>query len=248
MSISRLLGTQHHRTTAYHPQSNGLVERFHRHLKSALRARLTGPSWTQELPWVLLGIRTVPKEDLGCSSAEMVYGAPLTVPGDFIPSSVSTTSQPSSYLRQLRDQVRGFAPIPTSQHGALHTSFPGTLQQAKFVFIRRDAHRTPLQRPYEGPFKVIQPGMKTFQVDVGGKRETIAVDRLKPAHVSEDNPVKVAMPRRRGRPPHKPAAAAADDTAPSSSVQPRSTRSGRQVKSPQRYISVLGGSGVADTG
>ena len=70
-SIAQLLGIQLHHTTAYHPQSNGLVERFHRHLKSALRARLTGPSWTQELPWVLLGIRTAPK-DLGCSSAEMV--------------------------------------------------------------------------------------------------------------------------------------------------------------------------------
>ena len=83
-SIAQLLGTQLHHTTAYHPQANGLVERFHRYLKSALRARLTGPNWTQELPWVLLGVRTAPKEDLGCSSAEMVYSAPLTVPGDFI--------------------------------------------------------------------------------------------------------------------------------------------------------------------
>ena len=33
---------------------------------------------------MLLGIRTAPKEDFGCSAAEMVYGAPLTVPGDFI--------------------------------------------------------------------------------------------------------------------------------------------------------------------
>ena len=37
-----------------------------------------------ELPWVLLGLRTVPKDDLGALSAEMVYGAPLTIPGDFI--------------------------------------------------------------------------------------------------------------------------------------------------------------------
>ncbi|KAI0241039.1 hypothetical protein LSAT2_002963, partial [Lamellibrachia satsuma] len=44
-----------------------------------------GLNWLDELPWVLLGIRTAPKEDLGCSSAELVYGAPLTVPGDFIP-------------------------------------------------------------------------------------------------------------------------------------------------------------------
>ena len=77
-TLSQLNGTRLHRTTAYHPQSNGIVERFYRHLKSALMARLTGPDWIDELPWVLLGIRTVPKEDLECSSAEMVYGAPLT--------------------------------------------------------------------------------------------------------------------------------------------------------------------------
>ena len=85
-SVAQLLGIQLHHTTAYYPQSNSLVKRFHRHLKAALRARLTGPNWSNELPWVLLGIRTAPKEDLGCSSAEMVYGAPLTVPGDFISS------------------------------------------------------------------------------------------------------------------------------------------------------------------
>ena len=48
--------------------------------------------WAQELPWVLLGIRTAPKEDLGCSSAELVYGAPVTVPGEFFPAH---TSQPN---------------------------------------------------------------------------------------------------------------------------------------------------------
>lgn len=35
-------------------------------------------------------------------------------------------------------------------------SMPVELQQAKFVFVRRDTHRTSLQRPYEGPFKVIE--------------------------------------------------------------------------------------------
>ena len=32
MSLSNLLGIQVHRTTAYHPQANGLVERFHQSL------------------------------------------------------------------------------------------------------------------------------------------------------------------------------------------------------------------------
>ena len=60
-------------------------------------------------------------------------------------------------LQCLRDQVRSLIPVLTSQHGAVPTSVPCDLQQAKFVFIRHDAHHTPLQRPYEGPFKVIKP-------------------------------------------------------------------------------------------
>ena len=104
-SLSQLNGTRLHRTTAYHPQSNGIVDRFHRHLKSALKARLTGPDWVDELPWVLLGIRTVPKEDLECSSVEMVYGAPLTVPGDFLPRG-QDTDDVAQFLPRLRETVR----------------------------------------------------------------------------------------------------------------------------------------------
>ena len=71
-ALMNLLGTKHNRTTAYHPQANGLVERFHRHLKSSLKARLTNGNWIEELPILLLGIQTTLKEDLSCTAAEMV--------------------------------------------------------------------------------------------------------------------------------------------------------------------------------
>ena len=119
-SVAQLLGTTLHHTTAYHPQANGLVERFHCYLKTALRTRLTGPNWTKVLPWVFLGIRTAPKEDLGCSSAEMVYGAPLTVPGDFIPGHGFHSYD--LLLARVRDRVRSLVPVPTSRHGATVTS------------------------------------------------------------------------------------------------------------------------------
>ena len=70
--IAARLGVKLHHTSAYHPQANGMVERFHRILKTALKTRLTCPNWVEELPWVLLGLRTTPKEDLGYSSAELV--------------------------------------------------------------------------------------------------------------------------------------------------------------------------------
>ncbi|XP_069741055.1 uncharacterized protein [Narcine bancroftii] len=57
----KLLGVKLHHTTAYHPQTNRLVERFHRHLKASLMARLSGLEWVDELPWVLLGIRMIPR-------------------------------------------------------------------------------------------------------------------------------------------------------------------------------------------
>ena len=57
------LGIQHITTTAFLPQSNGLVECFHRQLKDSFWARLAGREWTAHLPWVLLGLRATSKED-----------------------------------------------------------------------------------------------------------------------------------------------------------------------------------------
>ena len=197
-ALVKLLGISHSRTTAFHPQSNSMIEHFHRSLKSALRARLESPNWVDELPWVLLGVRTAPKEDLAASSAELVYGTPLTVPGDFL-----ATPSRSLDLLALRDKVGTLVPVPATGHVAPISSVPRALHHSKFVFIRRDAHHAPLQKPYEGPFKVVKAGEKTFEVERGNRTETISIDRLKPAHVDIDHPVPVALPQPRGRPQKK---------------------------------------------
>ena len=103
--MAEQLGTNLHHTTAYHPQSNGLIERFHRSLKSALKARLQSPNWLDDLGWVLLGLRTAPKEDLETSVAELVYGEPLRVPGEFFTSDTSPFDQSRS-LASLRSQMQ----------------------------------------------------------------------------------------------------------------------------------------------
>ena len=200
-ALANSLGVKLHRTTAYHPQANGLCERFHRSMKASLRASLTDGNWVDRLPWVMLGLRCAPKEDLQASSAELVYGQTLRVPGDFIPDHTA----PWSAARQRSDlfeAVGNFAPVPTSQHGVPAQHVPPALETAQFVFIRHDAHRAPLQPPYDGPFRVIDRGDKHFVIDVGGRPETVTLDRLKAACLDSDQPVTVARPPRRGRPPN----------------------------------------------
>ena len=201
--MSKLLGTDLHPTTSYHPQANGLIERNHRDLKASLKCRLSGPNWIDELPWVLLGLRTAPKEDLRSSSAELLYGSPLTVPGDFFPDSSPRSA--SQHLKQQRDRVGNLRPIPTTTHGGDNATshVPSALNQAKFVFVRHDARRTPLQTPYDGPFEVIERTPKYFTLQLGNLKDKISIDRLKPAYLDQSQPPQVAQPPRRGRPPKK---------------------------------------------
>ena len=58
---------------------------------------------------------------------------------------------------------------------------PEALMSAVFVFVRHGARRTPLTRPYDGPFRVLEKGEKFFRIKVGAKEQVVTVDRLKPA-------------------------------------------------------------------
>ena len=202
-AISQYLGTQLHPTTSYHPQANGLVERWHRTLKSSIMARVeaAGSDWVNQLPWILLGLRITPKEDLdGASPAEMVYGQPLTIPGDMIQT--GPQEQVSQHFRDIRAQMENLKPKPTSAHGAKTAGFhvPKALETAQYVYIRRSETKRSLQTPYTGPYTVITRADKWFDVQIGTRTERISIDRLKVAHVAPGD-VEVAQPPLRGRPP-----------------------------------------------
>ncbi|BHF59835.1 hypothetical protein SprV_0100279600 [Sparganum proliferum] len=79
-SLLSFLGCTCIRTTAYNLAANGMVERFHRQLKVSLRAADDPENWTDNLPLVLLGIRSFFKSDLDCSAAELVFGATVRLP------------------------------------------------------------------------------------------------------------------------------------------------------------------------
>ena len=198
--VCRELGISPSRTTAYHPQANGMIERFHRSLKVSLRARAAGSNWVQHLPLVMLGLRVVPKEDTGFCSAEAVYGSSLCVPGEFL--SVPELP-PDSFLRKIQLAKAGFS-SPPPHHGVCPSPspLPSSLIQADFVFVREDASVPSLSPLYRGPYKVLERRDKFFRLQIGDKVDTVSVDRLKP--VISDSTIVPARPPTRGRPILRP--------------------------------------------
>ena len=179
-SLMQLLGSTRLRTMAYHPSSNGMIERFHRQLKAAINP--SPDRWTEVLPMVLLGIRTCLKSDLGCSTAELVYGTTLKLPSDFfITPTPNRIPDPSSYVDRIKSGMQSLKPTPPREQ-LRHSHVPADLVSCTHVFLRHDGHHKPLQPPYHGPYKVCKHMDKHFTVDVKGKS---ALHRLKPAYLDE---------------------------------------------------------------
>jgi hypothetical protein len=127
-----------------------MVERFHRQLKDALRARLQGQDWVSQLPWVLLGLRSAPKEKANISSAEMVYGTALTLPGEFLDTPEAEVER---WVEKLRSEAASFSPPSTASGPVMEAAeVPQQLQSFQHVYVRGDGARPPLAAKYDSPF------------------------------------------------------------------------------------------------
>ena len=59
-------------------------------------------NWVQALPLTLMSIRSAVKEDLGVSSAQIIYGEAIRVPGAFFPMKSQPCFASQEYLRDLQ--------------------------------------------------------------------------------------------------------------------------------------------------
>jgi cleavage and polyadenylation specificity factor subunit 1 len=180
-SLAKLCGIQLSGTTAYHPAANGLVVRFHRTLKGAIMCH-ADQHWTEALPLVLLGIRPSFEADLHASSAELVYGETLRIPGEFL-TQTAHPIEPAHLITQLRQHMARLRPVSATSHARPGTFVHKDLHTCTHVFFRQDATRLALEPPYSGPYQVISRKEKTLRLLVRGKPITVSTDRVKPAYV-----------------------------------------------------------------
>ena len=213
---------------------------------------------------VLLGIRTAWRVELDASPAELTFGTALHLPGEFVESSGKNFIE-SDFLANLQKQMNELAPVQTSNHATQRRErVPASIDSADFVFVRRDARAPPLTRPYTGPFRVITRHEKYFEIEMNGKKDSVSIDRLKPAFIeNKDSAVVCYGPRvqeqtesspscttqplvvknKRGRPSravleqrrHLADTAKRESLARREQDQDRQTRFGRVVRPPDRF-------------
>ncbi|KYN45252.1 hypothetical protein ALC56_00331 [Trachymyrmex septentrionalis] len=163
-----------------------MIERLHRQLKAAIKCH-EKDQWTKVLPTVLLGIRAAWRENLGATTADLLYGESIRLPGEFLASRALPEGDAAEYVKDLRQHFRRLRPTNGTRHGERRTFVFKNLSTADQVFVRHNAPGGTLQQPYDGPYKVVNRKPKTFVVHIRGRDVTVSIDRLKPAYIiSED--------------------------------------------------------------
>ncbi|XP_066967137.1 uncharacterized protein [Macrobrachium rosenbergii] len=152
-------------------------------------ARCTAEDWKYQVPWVLLGLRTTPRAGGDPSAAEKAYGEPLVVLGELV-----TEDHHNPSVQRLHDIVGEFAPCKRTYTSRSVTFTPPGLSSTTHVFVRDDAVRPPLTRPYRGSIRVLERNNKAFLLALQGKNDWVSVDRIKPALLEEDTDVTTPDP------------------------------------------------------
>ena len=167
-----------------------MVERLHWQLKDALRARGAADPWEDHLPWVLLGLLAVPKDESGVSAAEAVLGQQLKVPGQAATPHVG--GLPTAQLPP------GVIPATRSSYAEVVSSSSTHMDGPEWVYVQKGRAAKPLADNYEGPFCMLKRGTKFFKLQLGKRADNVSRDRLKPHLARED--LEPAVVRPRGRP------------------------------------------------
>jgi len=194
-ALCAILDIVHVPTTAYHPESNGLVERFHRRLKNSLRARAASADWFEHLPWVMLGLRTQWRADAPFSPAESVFGSQPVLPGQYL--CVEESPSPS-FIADFQGVLAARPPLPTAHHANPGPpALPEELLLSRFVLVRHDGVQPPLSPLYDGPYLVLERSLHFFKLQMGTRTDTVSTHRLKACHAPAD--AEAALPPARGR-------------------------------------------------
>ena len=195
--ICELLDIRKSRTTAYHPQSDGLVERMNRTLEAMLSAHVNAQQsdWDVHLQRCLLAYRSSVHSSTKETPARLMFGREVTLPVDLMfnaPAMESTSV--SNYVSKLKCQIqqsyqhaRDAGAIAQQRQKTLYdkSSAKPRFGVGDLVSLHSPAIKpgttSKFHRPWKGPFTILEliDDVVYRIADQSGVPQTVHVDRLK---------------------------------------------------------------------
>ncbi|KAA3678006.1 uncharacterized protein DEA37_0008956 [Paragonimus westermani] len=206
--LCRILGIRKTRTTAYHPQGNGAVERVNRTLKSLLKAFVSSEntrSWDEAVSQCLLAYRASVHSSTAQSPHYLLTGREMRLPSDLLVPRLSPDNLlASDYCVQLRDKLaKAYAlareHLRTAQRRQKdyydRKAYGSPLKPGDKVWLRAEAPETGIPKKlfheWKGPYVVhdiISESTCTIRDvnDNGSGLRVVHFNRLKPDTTGQD--------------------------------------------------------------
>ncbi|XP_068232009.1 uncharacterized protein [Palaemon carinicauda] len=188
-------GVHHQTSTAYHPESQGLVERSHQTLKTVLTklGEAGSSDWEENLPYALFALCQARSETTGYSPFELLYAHSTRGPLDILYEAWEDSSK-ASWVEELPDiqaKIRTAWEIAKASEAKVQGITKGHVdrkaQDRSFevgdqVLVLRPGEQRPLSTKFTGPHKILgKKGKLNYLVDCGIRRaKWLHINLLKP--------------------------------------------------------------------
>ena len=199
--VCNQLGIEKRRTTSYHPQTNGIIERMHRTLKKIVALKLHQfDDWEAALPVAQFALNTA-INDAGVSPAMVLFGEQLPMPTMmFDKPIIDATTDPilRSFVQALSHNMRNMRKCLLKVDATIRPD-PNANHDLKFkfemVYVKVPMRTRAFMPKYVGPAMVLGSRGKVLTIKwLNGKIETVNVERCKPVHKLRDEFADVRLP------------------------------------------------------
>lgn len=194
--VCELLGVKQIFTTAYHPQSNGRVERFHKTLINSMACyvRRDGYDWDAWVPYAVMAYNATPHSATGFTPNYLMFGREISKPTSFILRPEGQASNPH-FVTDLK------AKLETAHEQARQTTAAQFVRQAHYYDLRtkdrsfdegewvffkhpvpKEGESSKFHLPWKGPFRVEEKlSDLLYRIRLSnGECPVVNINRLKP--------------------------------------------------------------------
>uniref|UniRef100_A0A8C5Q3B7 Integrase catalytic domain-containing protein n=1 Tax=Leptobrachium leishanense TaxID=445787 RepID=A0A8C5Q3B7_9ANUR len=197
--LCKLLGIKQLKTSVYHPQTDGLVERFNKTLKSMLREAIDkdGRNWDLLLPYLMFSIREVPQASTGFSPFELLYGRHPRGLLDVVKETWEQETTPYhsvvEHISQMQDRMEAVMPLvrdymrkaqEAQRYSYNKNARVRVFQPGDRVLVLVPTVENKFLATWQGPYEVMgKIGEVNYKVSQPGRRkpeQTYHINLLKP--------------------------------------------------------------------